>query len=1034
MNPGQVYYLRAGISLNTYGTVDVSLTTPLLKNASRTNRPPNQIDDFENQLAGYSRLQLGPDGRVQEGTSEANGNVVFWVGEAGLAHFDTSINVAGPGPTEWYVALYRGQDVLASEVNIYKTRLNLIDFANESTKQNGLYSIDAYVEPGLYALAVTRTAGTGAGFAAHTIDLPDVHPERVVIDPNFGDSYSLLRNFDLASEPALSNDRAIVEEYRTTYYLVETPPGSLNGTIAFAYNLSCASPEVNNHALLSVWRQDQDTYERYDSQTNRIDPPEPDPQHDPYCQAGAEDSIHPSLALIQPLVDGEPLRALAFDEFVVAFDRSDLATKVVIESHFEVPQSGTPDLVVESLNMLPNDGETQVVVSVRNVGYAPSPLSKATVFFTGYPAPAQLNEFPLGPFAARVRSMPWTPWEPEDHVMYVTDSDDEIEELFEDNNSIDRQLLEVDAYRPTVEIALGTPSRDGHPGPEWGRYISKVPGVVSDLHFVVTDLDTPADTDLDGIDDHYLSKVFYPNPDFYLGANLLLFGPEPEAVVEDYDLGMLFPTTPENHNQFTLQATDRYGLVSDLVVHTADVKPSLAWLEGEGSSIAFNPQINRYEIQFHNDLIDFPEDPNQRTLSGLLDFDVPFVGDKQNRFLVEIESATTASLDPDELVIAPVTAHALLKILGQTVFDETYGSQQVSNHLQVHSDLVIDSQTLDVTHVKAGAILTDLDLYSWQSPEITLFAFGVPDVASINANLQFGVDVGLNAGVAIALDPNVIQDVLFPPQPLGLTPKSFVQPNVQLSATASGEVEFLGIDLASLSGGVSFTLFVTYGLDTTDEMEVVPFDEFLNHSCFSIDGQLGLLFEADVLGIEVFEVEHFFPQFNIASAGCDHGILTHSGPVGSALAAVAANAQENGIQKQLNGSDPIGSLEIGPRPALALDPKSGVGTYIQVVDVDSDPTLVRGNLAFAHRDKDAWTQLDVTSLLQPEHVANPSLALTHDQAEGQPAVVVYQAAPTPNVNVTTFNQFLTSQDIRSRYFNGTNWLSGDDHRGRRRAV
>jgi hypothetical protein len=53
-----------------------------------------------------------------------------------------------------------------------------------------------------------------------------------VIDPNFGNSLSLLRNVDRALQPGAADTNRVAEEYRSTYYRVETPAGSLGGTMA----------------------------------------------------------------------------------------------------------------------------------------------------------------------------------------------------------------------------------------------------------------------------------------------------------------------------------------------------------------------------------------------------------------------------------------------------------------------------------------------------------------------------------------------------------------------------------------------------------------------------------------------------------------------------------------------------------------------------------------------------------------------------------------------------------------------------------
>ena len=385
---------------------------------------------------------------------------------------------------------------------------------------------------------------------------------------------------------------------------------------------------------------------------------------------------------------------------------------------------------------------------------------------------------------------------------------------------------------------------------------------------------------------------------------------------------------------------------------------------------------------------------------------------------------------PPSIIPPPdVTAHALLQVLGETVFDETFGgSYEVSDGIQVDSQLYIDPQTLDA-HIKVGALFTDIDLFNWQSPEIVLLSYGVPGVASINANLQFGIDVGLSAGVAIALQPGLSLDILSSLSPLGLTPKSFVQPNATLSANASGEVEVLGFDLASLSGGVDFTLFVTYGLDTTNPSDVIPLEQFFQNSCLALSGQVGFGFNAEVLGITVFDVSERFPPFEIAST-CTDGILTNtlssSGAqsvldtvteaVAETIAAMAESAQAT------TGSDPIADLTIRPQPGVVIDELSGRGVFVQVVDVSPAPAESRGNLAFSVRNDQQWTGLDDTTLSQPDHISNPALAFTHDQSGLGAAVVTYQAAPNPDRNTTTTNEFLNSQDIRSRYFDGQVWL------------
>jgi hypothetical protein len=124
----------------------------------------------------------------------------------------------------------------------------------------------------------------------------------------------LLRNADRARHPSQA-DLNIPEEYRTTFYSVETPAGSLNGTMAYALNFTCPQGDVRDRAFLSVWKKnDAGGYQRYDSQTNFIR----NPQQDAFGDCTKVDPNNPSVAFVQPLVNGQPLRTLPFDEFVVA--------------------------------------------------------------------------------------------------------------------------------------------------------------------------------------------------------------------------------------------------------------------------------------------------------------------------------------------------------------------------------------------------------------------------------------------------------------------------------------------------------------------------------------------------------------------------------------------------------------------------------------------------------------------------------------------------------------------------------------------
>src|SRR5262249_5075051 len=158
--------------------------------------------------------------------------------------------------------------------------------------------------------------------------------------------------------------------------------------------------------------------------------------------------------------------------------------KMAVATEFHVPLSGDPDLVVEQIDLTPDNGLTRVAVTVRNRGYAPAFASHAVLQYTDasepdsqQPVPNQLEEAYLGPFSPRTRVFDWDPVTPDDTVTYTTDSQNEIKEPDETNNTLTRVLNEVDTAAPEVlSFTLDDPKLDGTPPGDgvWGRYIHGV--------------------------------------------------------------------------------------------------------------------------------------------------------------------------------------------------------------------------------------------------------------------------------------------------------------------------------------------------------------------------------------------------------------------------------------------------------------------------------------------------------------------------------------------------------------------------------
>src|SRR4030095_17040555 len=138
------------------------------------------------------------------------------------------------------------------------------------------------------------------------------------------------------------------------------------------------------------------------------------------------------------------------------------------------------------------------------------------------------------------------------------------------------------------------------------------------------------------------------------------------------------------------------------------------WLDNDDSSMDWNPATKRYDIHFRNAVVD-----KGGTLDDLVGASVPFIGDKENRFLAEVKADTFATLDATQSVSAPVTAHVLIKVVGETLFEQTWsGSAQPTEHFEIESNVQVDPLTLDSTLLGVTFPLKDLDLFNYESTEI----------------------------------------------------------------------------------------------------------------------------------------------------------------------------------------------------------------------------------------------------------------------------------------------------------------------------
>jgi hypothetical protein len=1006
---GNTYYVRAGWANSASLDVSVTFSATFTKgNFILYAQPP--IDGLlQDEIATLDKVNVRPDGTTSlvtypTTTNQVLSNSGFWVEKAGKFHVDVTLTNA----TNPWIALYRVEFRPHGEFDQNDDyEMDLVDYVNNAGHRgNGAYSLDSYLEQGMYIVKVRRT-NTTSGQAKLDFHVPEYPIQEIIIDPNSGKSF--LPNLwsvdysDAAQRGGVGNN---VFGYRTKVFKAVTPAGSLGPVRGRLQAFNNGRLLEDRIAQMKFFESPSPGFYTGMGFTgdNTLDPPAVNPQFE--------------VANMASNVKANP-----FQEYYLMLDRDLLGNTTAVSIDFDVPQSGTPDLQVDPLALLPNEGETRVDIRVRNGGYAPSGGTFARFEYTDtsknpdHITSSDRFEDPIGPFAFRDYSLPWLPVTPDDTVRYMTDyvagdPDGNIEELDETNNKAQDILSRVDKHAPTITLSLEDPSLDGNSSANvWGRYISGVYGVNTNVVINVTDADDANDTDGDGKTDRFRVLGYYPsyNPipqvDYSQGL-LSVFGNETQFKLQGFDFGYLRATHAGNPNEFEFWGRDKYGLYGPIVIKTAQVMPRPGWLKdggGQDHEITFNDNTKRYEFKYRNALVDL-----HGSLDSILDTSLPFIGGLNNAFLVEVLGEGSASLNPTELVSASTSAHAQITIMGEDILNETYsGNQEIADHISVNSSLVVNKLTLDADFFKVTFRITDYPLFNFQSPKIPLFSYGVPGVAAISANLSFSVSADVDAAISLAIKVN---DNLLPTE-VGLSSPTFVAPTVTAGLNISGDIEFLGFDLASLTGTINFGITPAYGL-TSPLDQFVPFEDFFDYDAIDITAELYGSISAEVLGFEVF-------SFDLPSVDID---FTDGPPVvKGAPVPGGAPGKYDGIKVLPAGDSAVGNLRSSSRPQLVIDPTTGKAVYVQVVDTDAGPG-VRNNLGFSTRAAGggAWTPIQVLAD-GSVHVSNPALALTHDGAN-VPAVVVYQAmtALSDPANRTR-NELLNSQDIRYRYHDGATW-------------
>jgi len=989
----------SGYTLGLVDTGGEPLNNVTLNCGVSTSSAPNQPATTDTLAGGttepYVRAVPAPDGSFTDQATGRGislnrvtlGKVAFYVSAAGPAHFSLSAaNVSSPS-----LALYAEQQQGGEFLDVAG---NLLDFASQPGS-DGTYSFDAYLTPGIYVLKVVGSLfGPGGHSTSITATTPAYDATRITLDPTTAqnDQANLQTlNLNRPSDP-FSND---FDFYGTQFYQL-IAPGGVQGPL----NLDLHNV-VNNSGVFDVgiYKKTASSYTLVGSTTLNLNASPP-----------------PMSVTLQ--TNDMPAPG---DQYFIGINR-DLAATVTGTSQlslgpsFQIPQPGLPDLVVQPIQLSPDNGRTRVQVTIRNLAYGAAPSSHGLLALSNYPSPSVLNFSGIGPFGTVSYIADWTPDDPSNTVSFTADYDNQITELSKINNFQSIALSTVDAHAPTVSIALKDPTLNGETGGPWGRYISGIYGLFDDI------LVSGADSD-----SNLYQVILNGGP---ISASITASGPSAANMLDvPIDFGQFPPSSGGNSN-LHYSAIDAYGLSTGDQVQQVDVVPDPKFF----TSISWDPKKGDYKLIFSRDVVNKEATVND-LLTSFLGYEVPVVGNFDNQFLIHLEADTTAKLDPTNAVALPFTANILLKAVNQTLYNENLvPGINPKDKLTFNSTFDLDPRTLTVVSSSAlGLTLTNLKVLHYQTPLLKVFSFGIPDVASVDAGFKFGIDASLSAGVKVGYNPNAANDPLTSTDHTGLMSPTFIAPTISGSATVEGDVSVAGFDVASLSGTVSLGLTVTFGLDNNDPAKVFSFSELDDHLAIALSANLDIKLAAHVAiigDIWSYDYKHTFPLADSSTEGIltKDPTLPGGGTTPQLQQLLADPLLVLGTAAQLGSAPPpvlqsgsalVGDYPIDPHPQIVIDPATGNALAIQVVNASQTSGVTVGNLSVSQRTNNVWS---TPTVLPSGDVSDPVLALSHDNTSSLAAAVVYEADNAPGTPATqTLSQKLAATDIRYRYFNGVSF-------------
>lgn len=1005
--PSNTYSMTITASSMPAQGLALSLTVPYatvsgtVPPASLSTAPIPLTASYVSQL---DRLHPAPNGSITDSVNTAGGafQTLFSMPKAGSVSFAIT-STSGGAPA---VGLYRaGKTPNAPHQDVSV----LMHFDN--TRTSNVFVINANLPAGTYWLrgqgfdnvAPVSIQGTIPAYVSSELSVQPgtgltTQAEQIIINKGaFGNTNGSIVNGFPSSQ------------FISSFFKLTVPANANGAPVSFSlfdrtstFQAASPVPPVGT-ASLTMWKFQNGTFTLLNTLENAV-----------------TTSTHSAtISANEPAVPGA--------EYFVGVDFN--AFQWAAYGGFNVPvfTSGVSDFSVQPISLTPNAGQTLVQGSITNASFTASPVASYTLQLGSTTSTRTLP--PLAPFGQALVNLPWQPGAASDVVAINANPTAAVPELSRANNQQSKALSSVNPTAPTVTISLvdANMTGEGNAAPStgggtWGRYVAGVSGQTSTIRFVGSDLDSNL---------YAISAILRTGADqrFFVNNFSAFNVPTSSSTVNiPVDFGNLSGTTSSSPNRLQFYAIDTFGLKTPVFVQTMNVATPGSMLtggfpepgiSGAGGTITFNRSTRTFKYDFKNNIISI-----NPTVSELLGFNVPFIGDKKNELLVAISGTGTSGLNPNIDIPLALTGQIRLTAVDKEMLNKTYPGNYQNGAVSFTSQVTLNGRSLVPGSASATFVLKDLQLLDINTPTIPLFKFGAPGIAELKAGVKFGLNAKLNAAAKMGFDPlaGSIGGYL---GSLGVMSPTFIQPQITGTATITGEAEVLGFDIAELSGSIGLTITATFGLDNNVPGEIISFADAPSNLGLKIEGELKYSIKAEAFWVDVYEYTDTIPLGDLVNT-IDEGIFLTDPPSFASGKFIPPPSRRGGsgaggatpIIK--NGNSLVGAYTVDPYPQLVINNTVANGTAhsIQVRNVGTAAAPL-GNLAFTTRTGGTWSPL--TTITQATDVTSPELALTND-GPNAPAVVVYGVDKVAGSPATqTLNQRLNNQELRYRYFNGTTW-------------